>query len=330
MRHSQHAVAVGIDLGGTDIKSGLVAADGSVLFRASIPTESHGGPQHVIARMIDLVQSLRAQAERMGHEAVAVGVGAPGSIRAHRGVVISPPNLPGWVEEPVVAPISDATGLPVTLDNDANCAMLGEHWLGAGRGTTDMAMLTLGTGIGGGLILNNGIWRGRYENAGELGHTIVELHGRPCKCGQRGCLESYASASSTAERAAERVAAGEASVLTEVMRANGRLTSRDVVAAARSGDALATEVWSDTCRYLAMACVTLTHTLNLERIILAGGMCAAGDDLLGGVRRHFAELMWPSLGDWPEIVLAELANDAGFIGSAYLAIECVARSVSGR
>lgn len=321
MTSSPSSVAVGIDIGGTDIKAGLVGCDQSILERRVIPTEASGGPNHVISRVVELSNDFKQIAVRRGARLAGVGIGAPGSIRAARGAVVSPPNLPGWTEVALVDPVSKAVGVPVTLDNDANAAVVGEFWCGAGRGTRDMAMLTLGTGIGGGVVLNGALWRGRHENAGELGHKIVIPEGRVCKCGQRGCLEAYASASTTAQRAAELVAGGRKSSLCEIVGRGDTLTSKHVCSAARAGDALAREVWEETCRLLAVACVNLQHTLNLERIILAGGMSAAGDDLLRPVREHFGRQMWADIGDRPEIVLAELGNDAGFVGAAYLALK---------
>jgi glucokinase len=204
-----------------------------------------------------------------------------------------------------------ACGLPVVLENDANAAVLGECWLGAGRECEDVVMLTLGTGIGGGIVLGGRLWRGRYDNAGELGHMIIVAEGEPCACGQRGCLEAYASAKSTAARAERRLRAGERSTLTA-----SAITAVDVVEHARAGDGLARQVWDETCRGLAVACVNLQHALNPQRIILAGGMSAAGRELIDPVRRHFERLTWPDIGDRPEIVPSELGNDAGVLGAA--------------
>lgn len=319
MPHRRSAFAIGIDVGGTDIKAGLVRGDALVVEHRVIPTQAGDPSEKTLDRISRLVGELADTGRAEGAPIIGVGVGIPGSIRSAAGAVVSPPNLPGWGEVAVVAPLARATGLPVFLDNDANCAVLGEFWHGAGRGVRDMAMFTLGTGIGGGLILNGALWRGRFENAGELGHTIVEIDGRPCKCGQRGCLEAYASASTTALRVVERLAGGEESSLREVHERTGTLTARDVHTAVQAGDALARKVWDQTCRYLAVACVNLQHTVNFERIVLAGGMSAAGVDLLDRVRAHFGRLMWPDIGDRPAIQLAELGNDAGFIGAAYLA-----------
>ncbi|MFO0973272.1 MAG: ROK family protein [Phycisphaerae bacterium] len=320
-------LAVGIDVGGTDIKAGLVRGDGTLVERRVVATQADTGPAAVLERIAGVARELAAVANQQGSAAVGVGLGMPGSIRAAQGVVVSPPNLPGWDEVQVVEPVARATGLPTVLENDAHGAALGELWVGAGRGSRDLAMLTLGTGIGGAIILDGRLWRGRFENAGELGHTIVELDGRPCRCGQRGCLEAYASARNTGLRAMERLAGGEESALSAVLEQRGELTSRDVHEHALAGDALARKVWDQTCRFLALACVNLQHALNLERIILAGGMSGAGVDLVERVRKHFSRMMWPDIGDRPEIVLATLGNDAGLIGAAWLALEASRRRV---
>lgn len=321
MAQRDNILAIGIDLGGTDIKGGLIDARGNVLKKLSVATEAEHGPPAVISRIVELIRSLASGAERGGALIAGVGLGMPGSIRARAGLVVNPPNLPGWREVQVVEPVSQATQLPVMLENDANAAVLGEYWCGAGRGTEDMAMFTLGTGIGGGIIVGGRLWRGRFENAGELGHQIIVPDGRLCKCGQRGCLEAYASAATTAARATEHVGNGDATVLKNWLARDGRLTSQHIVQGVLEGDAIATEVWDTTCRFLALACVNLQHALNFERIILAGGMSAAGPTLLDRVRHHFQQLMWPDIGDRPEILLAELGNDAGFIGAAFLALK---------
>jgi len=324
----EQSAAIGIDLGGTDIKAGLVDAAGAVLDRRTMPTDADSGPRRVLERLAALVRDLAESSRNAGTGAVAVGIGAPGTVRRRRGTVVAPPNLPGWKEVAVGEHVSAAAGLRVVLENDANAAAYGEFRRGAGVGCDDLVMLTLGTGIGGGVILGGRLWRGRHENAGETGHMIVAVDGRPCNCGQRGCLEAYASAANTAARAAERLASGKptegTSPLGDVMRCNGRIDATDVVDAARKGDPLARGVWDETCRYLAMACVNLKHLLNPQRIVLAGGMSAAGDDLLRPVRGHFGRLVWPDVGDRPEIVLASLGNDAGFVGAALLAMETVA------
>lgn len=313
---SANPAAIGLDVGGTDIKGGVVAADGSIRVSRTIATDADRGPKHVIERIIELCQELHGAAA--GSEVVGVGLGMPGSIRVVEGLAVAPPNLPGWDEVSVAAPLSRALGLPVRLENDANAAALGEHWRGAGRGARHLVLLTLGTGIGGGIILDGDLHRGCRENAGEVGHMIVEPGGRACPCGQLGCLERYASASSTAARAEEALASGEASALRDVHARGVAITAEDVVGAAQAGDGLAQRIWDETCRYLAVACVNLQHLFNFERIIFAGGMSAAGTTLVGPVREHFKRMMWPDRGDHPEILAAELGSRAGMLGAASL------------
>jgi len=236
---------------------------------------------------------------------------------------------------PLVSLISTATGLPVTLDNDANNAAWAEYVCGAGRGTQSMVMLTLGTGIGSGIILDGELLRGVNESAGEIGHTIVQPDGRRCQCGQRGCLEAYASASYTARRAIEQLDGGRESIMAAWRRDGTEIDAIVVVRAVQAGDALACEVWEGTCRCLAQACVNIQHTLDPDRIVLAGGMCGAGDDLLGPVTRHYAAMNSPMLGRPVEVHLAALGNRAGFIGAALSVFRDAAdgrrpRSLTGR
>ncbi len=308
---------VGIDLGGTNLKGGMADEDRQVLCKLSVPTEAERGPDHVIELMARLVDRVIDQAGLTRGDVEAVGIGSPGSMSHTSGIVIKPPNLPGWENVPLRDRIKDMTGLPTTLENDANAAAWGEFWAGAGRGTRHMVMLTLGTGVGGGIISDGRLMRGHFDNAGELGHWILQPGGRPCGCGQKGCLEAYASASYTAQRATEAVKAGESSSLTDVLRQEGEITSKHVVSAATAGDELAKRIFDETCHYLALAIVNIQHAVNCERVLLAGGMIAAGEDaLLTPIRTKAAELTWRAADDMPEITFATLGNDAGFIGAA--------------
>ncbi|MBN1346801.1 MAG: ROK family protein [Phycisphaerae bacterium] len=308
---------VGIDLGGTNIKGGVVDEDGKVLCKRSIRTEAENGPDHVIDLMAQLVERVIAEAGLTKSQVEAVGIGSPGSMSHTQGIVIKPPNLPGWQDVPLRDRIKNMTGLPTTLENDANAAAWGEFWAGAGKGTRHMVMLTLGTGVGGGVITNGKLMRGHFDNAAELGHWILQPGGRQCGCGQRGCLEAYASASYTAQRATEAVKAGEASSLADVVKSQGEITSKEVVIAATAGDPLAKRILDETCYYLAIACVNIQHATNPERIVLAGGMIAAGEDaLLVPIRTKAAGMTWNAAKDLPQIMFATLGNDAGLIGAA--------------
>ncbi|HKQ47266.1 MAG TPA: ROK family protein [Phycisphaerae bacterium] len=309
-------LAIGVDVGGTAVKAGLVDELGRVLQTDCVPTEADRGVDHVLARLADVVGKLQVAAQSMTRPVLGVGLGVPGTLSRARGIVISPPNLPGWKNVPIVKRLKAATGLTIWLDNDANNAALGEALCGAGRGVQDMVMLTLGTGVGGGIIAGGRLWRGAQENAGELGHMIVQAGGRRCGCGQLGCLEALASATATVTTVSEFLAQGRDSTLQQILKSGRDLQCEDVQKAADAGDAVGREAWLQTCRYLAIACINIHHILNPQRIVLSGGMSSAGQSLLQPVTQFIAEFESKMLGDPPEIRLAELGNDAGFIGSA--------------
>ncbi len=311
--------AIGIDLGGTNIKGGVCDADGRLHCKDSIATEAEGGADHVIRRIADLIARLIDQAELSTENVAGVGIGAPGPMSHSQGIVYGAPNLPGWVNIPLKARLQELTGLPTTLENDANAAAYGEFVGGAGSSVQTLVMLTLGTGIGGGIVLDGQLWRGAFDNAAEVGHIIVVPGGRPCPCGQRGCYERYASANAVAERLIEAVRDGEQSRLVTNADAEQSLDARAVLAARNDGDALAARIWDETCYYLALGIVALQHVINPELVVLAGGLINAGEDLLAVTQRHFDELRWKIAPDEPRLALAELGTDAGAVGAAMLA-----------
>ncbi len=312
---------VGVDLGGTNIKAGLLDEQARVVSRLSIPAQVDRGPEQVIGNIVSAAESAISQAGVDRRSVAGVGIGSPGPMSHRRGLVINPGNLPCLKNTPLRDIVRERTGLPTTLENDANAAAFGEYWAGAGRGVTDLVMYTLGTGVGGGVIVEGRLLRGFFENGAELGHIIVQPGGRTCSCGQQGCLEAYSSAYYLARRAEELIAAGEPSSLKARVDAGQMLMAEHVVEAARAGDALAARVWDDACRYLALATVTMQHVTNPQRVVMAGGLIAAGDFLLEPIRRHHRALMWKLLDDGPEIIFATLGNDAGFIGAAGCAWE---------
>lgn len=305
-------MAVGMDLGGTAIKTGIVDSNGRVVAFRTTDTQADKGPDHILSRMAESVAAVLSESGNHIKNMKAIGLGLPGPIDRDRGIAIDSPNLPGWKNVPIVERLSRSTGLKVIIDNDANNAAWGEFICGAGKGLRHMVLLTLGTGIGGGIVLNNHIWHGATGNAAEIGHTIVERDGRLCGCGQRGCLEAYASATSIVARVSELIQSGRSTILAQ----NGPPSARDVVAAASKGDPLAQQIWSETCYYLAVACINIHHTLEPQRIVFSGGMSAAGDMLIREVTAIVARLRSGMIGRPPEIHLAKLGNDAGFIGSA--------------
>lgn len=313
---SGEPLALGIDIGGTNVKIGAVDRERRVLASRAAPTEVNAPAEHALDRIVHAIDQLLADAAIARSDVAGIGVGCPGPLSPSRGLVIGPGNLPTWRNLELTRLLGERTGLPVTLDNDANMAAWGEYWAGSGRGVRDMVMFTLGTGIGGGVIVDGRLLHGHYENAAELGHLIVQPGGRLCTCGQRGCLEQYASARFTAERAAEAVRSGRPSRLQEALAGRGTIVCEDVVEAVRQGDALACEIWDETCEYLAIACVDVQHAFNPARIVLAGGMIAAGDLLLDRVRQAVKRLTWKLTDDRPDIVPAALGNNAGLVGAA--------------
>lgn len=315
--HRSHTV--GLDLGGTNIKAGVVDSSGTLLVARSTPTLAAGGVEIVLERMAALVRDVIGDAQLSPDAISSVGVGAPGPISHRAGLIYSAPNLPGWTNVPLRERLGAMLGLPVTLENDANAAAYGEYIAGAARDARDMVLLTLGTGIGGGVVMGGALQRGAFDNAGEVGHMIVMPDGRPCPCGQRGCLERYASANAPAERVRDAVLAGESSALAHRIRAAASVDARDVIAAMDAGDELAARIWRETCRFLAIGIVNLQHLINPAVVVLGGGLINAGATLLDPVRTCFDELSWKIAPDAPKIVLASLGTDAGVIGAAALA-----------
>lgn len=312
---------VGVDLGGTNIVVGLLPIEGGeVLGLRSMPTDSGRGAKFVVDRINGMVE--QAIAEVLASEGgtrdqiAGVGIGSPGPLDRRTGTVINTPNL-GWRNFPLRDLISNAVHLPATLDNDANCATYGEWWLGAGRGTRALVGLTLGTGIGGGIVLGGEIYHGCSDVAGEIGHMTIDSNGRRCKCGNYGCLEQYASGPAIALRAVEGIEAGAESVLEEMV--NGRLedvTAATVYEATVQGDAYATEVMKDTAKFLGAGVASIINILNPEMVVIAGGVTRAGDTLFEPLRAEVRRRAFKSAQECCRIVSAELPGTAGVVGAA--------------
>jgi len=310
---------IGIDLGGTNIKGGVCDAAGGLLVTHEIETQAERGFEHVFARLLGLVDELLRKAGIGKADVAGIGLGTPGPLSHSRGIVYNAPNLPGWVNVPLRERFSRATGLPVVLENDANAAAYGEYVAGAGKDVSSLVMLTLGTGIGGGIVLDGRLWRGADESAGEIGHMVLVPGGRTCPCGQAGCLERYASANAVAERLVEAIRAGNACSLTADIERGRAVDARQVLRAADAGDALAARIWDETCYYLALGCLSLERLLSPELIVLAGGLTNAGRRLLEPVQTHFQKLRWHLMPATTRITFATLGTEAGTIGAAALA-----------
>ncbi|HEU0052725.1 MAG TPA: ROK family glucokinase [Longimicrobium sp.] len=312
---------VGVDLGGTNIVVGLLPIEGGeVQGLRTMPTEAQRGPKAVVDRIVNMVEeAIREVTAAAGttRDAVAgVGIGSPGPLDRKTGTVINTPNL-GWRQFPLRDLISNQVKLPCTLDNDANCATYGEWWLGAGRGTRTLVGFTLGTGIGGGIVLNGEIFHGCSDVAGEIGHMTIDSNGRRCKCGNYGCLEQYASGPAIATRAVEGLETGVESMLTKMVR--GRLddiTAATVYEATVMGDAFAAEVMKDTARFLGAGVANIINILNPEMVVIAGGVTRAGDTLFEPLRAEVRRRAFKSAQECCQIVPAELPGTAGVVGAA--------------
>ena len=318
-------VSVGIDLGGTTLTGVMVDRDGKRLASRTTPADVHRGPDAVIADMVELVDALLAEVSLDRKALIGVGVAAPGPLSPSKsdcsrsGRIIRSANLPGWVDVPLCDRLGEALGVPITLENDGNAAAFGEFRRGAGKDGADLVMLTLGTGVGAGVIINGQILRGHFENAAELGHMIVVHDGLQCPCGQRGCLEQYASAGAVARRAAAALERGDSSSLAEAVKNGAAIDSETVVSCARAGDELCLRIWDEACFHLGVACITIQHAFNPSRIVLGGGMSEAGSFLVDRVTHHLHRQRWTLHEDLPAIVPAKLGRHAGAIGAAVLA-----------
>ncbi len=306
---------IGIDLGGTNLRCAVIDRQRNVLARHEESTLSNNGPDEVIARAADRVHDLLAEVGLEPAQIIAVGVGAPGPLDSKKGVVLEAPNL-GWRNVPLAENLRQKVLIEVVLENDANCAGWGEYWAGAGRGCNSMVLMTLGTGVGGALILNGQLYRGRDGTAGEIGHVVIVDGGRSASTGNRGVLEAYASASATVKRFREAMATGWESCLD----GEEKVTCEMIFNAAHEGDALACHIVTETGRYLGVMAANLANLLNPERCVFSGGMIKAGDILFNSIREECNRRAFPVPSARMEIVPAELGENAGIIGAAGLAM----------
>jgi len=310
---------LGIDIGGTNLVVGSVAEDGSSLHAlASEPTLAEAGEKDVLDRLIALAKRAIEQTRREipGAEIIGIGVGAPGPLDTKSGIVLLTPNL-GWENLPLRSIIHERLGLSAALDNDANCAVLGEWWMGAARGTRTAIGITIGTGIGGGLIIDGKLFHGASDCAGEIGHTTIDTEGRRCKCGNYGCLEAYASGPNIALRAIEEIQAGAESRLPQYVGGDLRkITAQTVYQAAHDGDNLALEVVNDTAGFLGTAIANLVNVFNPEVVVICGGVTLAGDHLFIPLRREVTRRAFKPAVSVCRIVPCELSGTAGVYGAA--------------
>lgn len=302
-------VVIGVDLGGTNLRTALVSQNGEVVGKVKEPTRASDGHARVVQKLIENIKAQQDRALRNGTRVAAVGVGAPGVIRADTGVVVKSPNFPDWNDLPLKKELEAALALPVSVENDANAAALGEQWRGAGRGIPSMIFLTLGTGVGGGIVLDGRIWHGADGMAGEIGHMTIIPDGRRCGCGNTGCLEMYASSRGIVLTYQERSSRSKV------------ITSEEIYQAARDGDALSGAVLKDMGRLLGIGIANLINIFNPEMIVIGGGVKDAWPFFIDATREEIKKRAFEYPAARTRIVPSVLGDDAGMIGAAALAFQ---------
>lgn len=318
---------LGIDVGGTNIKFGLVDDLGRTLFRTSIQTHQERGPQDAIGRMVEVQRRLMSAPGLSAERLAAVGLATPGTMDIRQGLILQPHNLPAWHHFPMRDTLSAACGKPVVFANDANAAAYGEYWVGRGAEYHSIVMFTLGTGIGGGIIIGNLSVDGEHSHGSESGHTLIDYHdnARLCGCGQRGHLEAYASANAVVARTREGLAAGRTSSLGPRVEAGEPLTPLMVSEEADRGDRFALEIVMETAGYLALGTVNLMHTIDPAAVIFGGAMTfggaqsSLGQRFMERIRLEVHRRCFPTLVDKTVIDFASLGAHAGYIGAAGVA-----------
>ena len=304
----------GIDIGGTKIALAVADLEGRVIEKARFPARTgERGPHAIIEEALACVERMLA---KTGSRLTAAGIGCGGPLDRKAGLILSPPNLPGWDEFPVVKIVEERLGVPALLDNDANAAALGEHRHGAGRGYKHLVYITQSTGIGGGVIVGGKLVHGVCDGAGEVGHMTVLPDGPACGCGGRGCLEALCSGTGIARRARERLAAGEASSLSS-LGAN-EVTGRAVAEAARAGDRLASQVWDEMIHYLAVGVGNLFNVLAPEAVVIGGGVSEAGEQLFQPLREGVRARVRMLPPEKVNILQASLGGDSALHGAVIL------------
>ena len=335
--------AIGADLGGTNLRIAAFDEQGALLEKVSLGTQVARGRDFVITEMCDAILALASKFNRSG-SLIGVGIGIPGIIDMRTGMVRESPNLPGWANYPVRHEIERRLAAPVVLENDANAAAFGEAWLGAARGQESMCMITLGTGVGGGLVFEGEIWRGMTGMAGEVGHITVDPNGPPCKCGNIGCAEQYASATAIMRMAREAIANGRAPELNRAATASDvEFSAKVVYNLAIQGDQPARDIFNRVGWALGVLVADLVNALNLNMYVIGGGVSAAwsvfSPAMFAELRKRSmvyaataplehvtppagasAEISTAPIGQPTIVTRALLASDAGLYGAARLPI----------
>ena len=307
---------IGIDIGGTSVKIGLINLNGEIIYKWEIPTnKGNKGDSIVDDIWVSITETLSKQKNES--DIIGIGVGAPGFVNRQTGIVYEAVNI-GWKNFNLRDELHRRSNLPVFIENDANLAALAENWKGSGNHSKDVMFITLGTGVGGGIIVNGGIMSGTNGTAAEIGHVLVDPNGYACNCGRVGCLETIASATGIVRQAMDEVEHHPNSALASHYKQYGKLEAKDVFKLAQDGDITSENIINRTTDILGFVIANAAIIINPSQIIIGGGVSKAGEPLLSKIKKAFRKYALPRISDCCEVKLAQLGNDAGMIGAAYL------------
>lgn len=314
------AKRIGIDVGGTNVKIALVDDNGKIIYSNSVPTYAKMGYEYTVNNIKQAIKDLMKETNTTPSDIEGIGFDFPGQVDCKTGVVKLAPNIPGWVNVPIAQMIEDEFHIPTRIDNDVRCAALGELKFGAGRGCENFICITVGTGIGSGIVINGKVVRGATNAAGELGHIKLQMNGGPiCGCGDTGCLEAFASGPAIVAMAQEYIKGGKSTKFREMAAVEGgEITPYMVAKAAEEGDPVAKRIFEIVGEYIGIGLTSVINLLNPERVIIGGGVAESGELLLGPIRKTIKARAMVVAGNAVEIVPAQLGNSAGVIGASML------------
>jgi len=312
--------SIGVDLGGTNIVSAIVNYQGKIVNRLKVPTLAERGKEATIKKIMETIHENIVQSTIALDGIIGIGIGAPGPLDVKRGLINFAPNLPGWRDVPLKKILEDEFNLKVVLENDANAAAWGERCFGACQGVNNLVCFTLGTGIGGGIIIDGKIYHGSNYGAAELGHMTVNKDGPRCNCGNYGCLEAYSSATGIKNRIKDRIKEGIKSKFLNFddSRLFESLRLKSIFETARKGDKLTKDIVEESISYLGIAIANIVNILNPEMVVLVGGITNEGNKLLIPLRREVKKRAFYSNYKFLKIVIGKLGGNAGVLGAAAL------------
>lgn len=310
---------VGVDVGGTNVKIALIDKKGEILFSKTVPTRAEMGYEYTINNMKQSIRELIEEAKIDPNSLEGIGFGFPGQIDCDNGIVRILPNIPGWINVPIAEIMQKEFNVPVKVDNDVRCAALAELNYGAGVGCNNLICITVGTGIGSGLIVNGKLVRGASNAAGEIGHVKLSINDGPiCGCGDTGCMEAYASGPAIVAMAKDYIKGGKSTKYREMTNTKSEITPAVVAQAAKEGDVVAQRIFTIMGEYIGTGLASVVNLLNPEKIVIGGGVADAGEILIAPLKETLTKRAMPIQGSAVEIVPAQLGNTAGVIGASLL------------